>query len=343
MRIFWEFRSNLKNLEYYHEYKDYKTFKENCHDFYMLFPLWLLENDYFDEVIIWRLSNKPIDDIVFHVGTKRFIQRWVNSFHQTLKHPSPEISFWRGGFPEYDKTVNLKPSHFGKKLYLGAGKRVYPQFGGTYDAFLIEDGRDRIEGKKCIPFFKTASPQIFHPVEPPVKERYDICWPCNFTQVKYKGQPFFISQIAKNPVLQKLKIVHCGNRPEVGKELCRKFNVKNIQFVGSVTRPELNKYLNKSKFGMNLSNQTDGCPRVSTEILMSGTPLILMESVRLLGIYKKNGVIEVNENNLKNKIIDGLNNYENYRTQVLYSLKHEISFDKICQKNIERWKAELKI
>ena len=341
MRIFWEFRSNLTSLEYYHEYKDYKTFKENCHDYYMLFPLWLLENDYFDEVIIWRLSKKSIEDIIFHIGKKRFIQRWVNSFHQTLRYSSPEISFWRGGFPEYDQTVNLKPSHYGKKIYLGAGRRIFSQFGAEYDAYLIEDERDFVDEKKCIPFYKTASPQIFYPVEPPVEKKFDICWPCNFTQLKYKGQAFFIGQIARNKELQRLKIIHCGNKPEVGKELCKKHNIKNIQFVGSVSRPELNKYLNKSKFGMNLSNQIDGCPRVSTEVLMSGTPLILMGSVRLLNIYKKNGVIEVNEDNIKEKVIDGMNNYELYQTQTLHAIKHEISFEKICKKNIEMWKSYL--
>ena len=48
MRSFWLFRSDIKALEYYHEYKDLQTFKSKCHDYYLLLPLWLLENDYFD-------------------------------------------------------------------------------------------------------------------------------------------------------------------------------------------------------------------------------------------------------------------------------------------------------
>ena len=341
MRRFWEFRSNLRNLEYYHEYKDYQTFKDNCHDYYLLFPLWMLENDYFDEVIIWRLSKQPLDDIIFDVNGKKFIQRWVPSFHKTVKYPSPEISFWRGGFPEYDATVNIHPPHFGKKIYLGAGRRIFSQFGAKYDTYLIEDERDYHKDMNCIPFYKTASSNIFYPIEASSEKEYDICWPCNFTQVKYKGQPFFISQIAQHPELQKLKIVHCGNKPEIGKNLCKKFGVTNIDFVGSVDRPTLNKWLNKSKFGMNLSNQTDGCPRVSTEVLMSGTPLILMDSVRLLSLYKKNGVVLVNEKNIKDKIIGGLKEYEKHRNNLINAIKTDISFDNVCKKNIELWKKSI--
>jgi len=304
----------------------------------MLFPLWCLENNYFDEVIIWRLSNKPIDDIVFDVNGKKYIQRWLPSFHHTLRHPSPEISFWRGGFPEYDQTVNLKPSHYGKKIYLGAGKRIFPQFGGKYDAYLIEDERDYIKNANCYYFYKTASPEIFFPANPPLEKKWDICWPCNFTQLKYKGQAFFIGQIAKSEQLQSLKIIHCGNKPEVGKEICKRHGVTNIKFMGSVTRPQLNALLNASRFGMNLSNRVDGCPRVSTEVLMSGAPLILMDSVRLLKEYRKKGVVNVSEENFAKKIMDGVRIYDHLKLQLNDAIKNELSFDEVNRKNIEIWK-----
>lgn len=335
MRIFWEFRSNLRSMEYYHEFKDLQTFKEKCHDYYMLFPLWLLENNYFDEVIIWRLSKEKVDDIVFDVNGKKYIQRWLPSFHLVVKHPPPEISFWRGGFPEYDNTVNLSPAFFGKKIYLGAGRRVFPQFGAKYDVYLIEDERDFVKNSNCVPFYKTASPEIFHPLG--LEKKWDICWPCNFTQLKYKGQAFFIGQVAKHPELQRLKIIHCGNRPNVGKQICNKLGVKNIEFAGSVDRPTMNKLLNQSGFGMNLSNMIDGCPRVSTEVLMSGTPLILMDSVRLLKRFRDKGVVNVNEHNISDKIMGASNNYKAIKKDVLDVIKTDLSFDTINQKNINLW------
>ena len=68
MRNFWVFRSNLKSLEYYHKYTDLTDFINNCHDYYLLYPLWLLKNDLMDTATIWRLTDTPKEDIVFDVG-----------------------------------------------------------------------------------------------------------------------------------------------------------------------------------------------------------------------------------------------------------------------------------
>jgi hypothetical protein len=337
MRRFWLFRSNLIPLEYYHQYTDLETFQKKCHDYYMLLPLWLLEKDYFDEVTIWRLTKEPKNPIVFNVNGKQYIQRWVRNFSQCFDYPSPEISFWRGGFSEYDQVTNSQGRHFGLKLYLGAGVRQFPLYGGVYDAFLMEDERDFKKDKKCIPFYKTASPYVFHPIK--TQPRYDIIWPCNFTQIKYKGQEFFIKTIAQEPFLQTLRIAHCGNKPEVGKKLCKQYGVKNIEFKGLTERGHMNVFMNESKFGLNLSNKRDGCPRVSTEILMSGTPLILRDSVRLLNFYRKDGqgVINVNDKNLAKKIKWGLANYESHKNDVLYAIDNTLSFDSTNEKNIKEW------
>ena len=86
-----------------------------------------------------------------------------------------------------------------------------------------------------------------------------------------------------------------------------------------------------------MSNRVDGCPRVATEILMSGTPLIVRDLTRLLPFYKKNGVIEVNEKNIAKKIKGGLEEYDQYKREVTYAIKNSISFDAVCKKNIYRW------
>jgi len=339
MRRFWLFRSNIRHLEYYHEYKDLETFEKNCHDYYMLLPLWLLQNDYFDEVTIWRLSNKVMPDIVFDINGKKYIQKWVSNFLQTTYEPKPDMSFWRGGFQEYDQVVKSKPNHFGLKLYLGAGRRITPQWGGKYDALLMEDKRDFVKGKKCIPFYKTASSNIFYGyVNKRANLHWDICWPCNFRQLRYKGQKYFIKKVGQSERLSRLKIVHCGNQPQVAKKMCKEYGVDNIEFMGLVERPRLNQILNHSLFGLNLSNIQDGCPRVSTEILMSGTPLIIEESTRLLPYYKGRGVIEVNDNNIVEKILDGIENHHLYKSQVLMAINEELSYDNINKKNIDLWK-----
>jgi len=338
MRIFWLFRSNLKSFEYYHKYSTIEEFEKKCHDYYMLLPIWLLRNDYIDAAIIWRLSNKPVQKTInFIVDGKLYSQRWVSNFNEVFDYPSPEFSLFRGGFPEYDKVVSQKPKHFGKKLYLGTGRRIYPQYGGKYDVYLQEDKRDFDPSKTCLPFYKTASPYIFHPMNK-VEIKYDICWPANFTQHKYKGQDFFMNIIGHCPNLKKLKIIHCGNKPEVGKKMAEKYNITNIKFAGHVDRPTLNKYLNQSKFGICLSNQRDGCPRVVTEILMSGTPLMVRKTTRLLPYYKQRGVVGFNDNNIIPNIMRGFTKWAGLKLDLNNAIKDDLSFENICQKNIDLWK-----
>jgi hypothetical protein len=344
MRIFWLFRSNLKHFEYYHKYESLEEFEKKCHDFYMLFPIWLLKNNYFDTVVVWRLSSTPVKDINFNVNGSMYTQRWVQNFDEVFKHPKPQMSFFRGGFKEYDRVTRLKPKHFGLKLYLATGRRTYAQWGGVYDVYLQEDERDFRAGHKCLPFYKTASPDIFFPyltLNPDQHDNYDICWPCNFKQIRYKGQEYFIKTISENKDLQKLKIVHCGNKPGVGKKLCEKYGVKNIEFVGEVNRKKLNVYLNHSKFGLCLSNLQDGCPRVITEVLGSGTPLIISNLTRVLPYYKKKGVVEVNQKNINGKIRGAIKHFKDFRIEALQASIQELTFDTIMEKNISSWKKLL--
>jgi len=335
MRRFYLFRSNLKTLEYYHDYKDLQTFEQKCHDYYLLFPIWMLRNNMFDEVVIWRLSDTKLPEIIFDVDGKKFIQRWCKNFNQVFEYDPCTISFWRGGFKEYDEVTKINPNHFGLKLYLSAGKRCTPQFGGVYDAILMEDDTDLKVYKGTYPFYKTAAPNIFKPLEGFFNNYWDICWPCNFSQLSYKGQEFFINLISKNPELQKLKIIHIGNKPEIGKNLCEKYNVKNIEFSGHHDREKLNRLFQHCSFGLNLSNRLDGCPRVSTEILMSGLPLIIHERTRLLSYYKRDGVIEVNDKNIVSKLIDNI--HIDYKKDVKKAINSYLSFDEINKKNIAVW------
>jgi hypothetical protein len=335
MRSFWLFRSNLRALEYYHKFDNIEDFESKCHDYYLLMGLWFLKNDYFDEVVIWRLGNHA--DIVFDIKGKKFIQKWAKNFNETFDYSKPEISFFRGGFQEYDKVTKEKPQHFGLKLYLGAGRRIVSQWNGKYDVYLMEDRRDFRKDRTCKPFYKTASDRIFKPLN--MKKDYDICWPCNFVQINYKGQEDFIRAISNDKFLSSLNIVHCGNKPAKGKNLCQKYNVTNIEFVGDQNRPNLNLYLNRSKFGLNNSNQNDGCPRVSTEILMSGTPLLVRNEVRLLPYFKRSGVQEFDITNIGQKIKVAIDAYDEYSNNVSQAIKNHLSFDAVTQKNIDVWRS----
>ena len=331
---FWLFRSNIRELEYYHQFKDLETFKEKCHDFYMLFPIWMLENDLCDEVTIWRLHDYPVDEITFDINGKKYHQRFVKSFNEVFKYRSPDVSFFRGGFPEYDEVTSMSPEFFGLKLYLGASKRVTPQYGGVYDKILVESD-EQLSIPNSVPFYKTANPNIFKPLNYIHDKHYDLCWICNFTQIRHKGQEFFINEVSKSRYLKFLNIIHIGNDPEVGIDMCKKYGVTNISFLGSLDRNDINVSLNLSKFGIVTSNQVDGCPRVSTEVLCSGTPLLIRKETNLLFYYKEHyPVLTFDDGNIERVIENNLENYNiRYRNK-----KINIDFNEICKKNFDLWK-----
>jgi len=132
MKKFWLFRSNLTNFESYHQYDNIKDFKKNLWDFYLLQGLWLLENTECEEVSIWRLTKRPSYSVKFKFAGKVFIQRFVRNFDECFKCKKPDVTFFRGGFPEYGRLTKKNPKFFGIKLYLGASKRKYPIHGGIY-------------------------------------------------------------------------------------------------------------------------------------------------------------------------------------------------------------------
>lgn len=339
MKRFWLFRSDIRKLEYYHEYKDFETFEKKCHDFYLMMGVEFLKMNEFDEVTIWRLHPKiKQPHYILEVNGKRFIQRWVDDFRQCVDNPRfnyghPDISFFRGGFKEYCDLVKEKPNSLGMKLYLGAGKRITPQYGGKYDKILVEDERELIDNNR-IPFFKTCNPFIFRPLD--LEKKYDICIISNFTQSHMKGQPFIIKEISKSKYLKSLKIVHLGNKPEEGRKLAKQYEVNNIEFKGWMDRSRMNKILNQSKFGIVASTLQDGCPRVSTEILCSGTPLLIKNTTRLLSYYKKYGVVEFDDFNFETQIKSAIYIYSTLYKELRDNLDR-FSYKKICEKNINGW------
>lgn len=331
------YRTNLLILEEYHKYKNLKEFKNKCWDFYLLMGIELLEQGFIDEFIVWRLQslNHNNKDIIFKIGKGKFIQKWVNNLEQTISNYNPIISFFRGGFPEYCKLTQKYSNSLGLKLYLGAGKRVYPQYGGIYDRILIEDEKDNSSKYNCIPFYKTINNNIFYPIN--LNKEYDICYIANFSQYRMKGQENFINLISKSNLLLSLKIIHIGNDIHIGKEYCKKYNVTNIEFAGKLKRNEINKFLNKSKLGIVTSTNQDGCPRVILEILMSGTPLLIKDETRLLNYYKNNnGIIEYNDSTINEIIELCLNKYIFLSNEIKNSIVN-LSLSTICKMNWNLW------
>lgn len=346
MKSIFLFRSNLRILEDYYKARcvTINEFEKECSDFWILQLIEFLKQDEFDEAIVWRLKPKnPYLDsgFSFMINNKmkilrqKFVDKFEDIFNPIYNNEYPLISFFRGGFPEYDKLVNAHGNKLGMKLYCGTGKRVYPQYGGIYDKILIEDDSDYKPNSNCIYFYKTASPNHFFLKD--TEPIYDICFISNWTQKSYKGQEFFIKKVSKSDYLKSLNIIHLGNNPEVGEHLCEQYNVTNITFAGHKSKSFLNAIINKSKFGLVCSNQNDGCPRVITEILSCGTPLLLRSSTRLLNYYKSNGIIEFRDNEIENTFKLAFESYDHLKQKAIFGIDN-LSLKNICKKNIEMWK-----
>lgn len=346
MKTLYLFRSNLRHLEYYHKYDNLKEFEKNCHDFYLLFPLELLKMGKFDKAIIWRLINKPKDDIVFKfkndLGKKvLFVQKFCyKSFNEAFALPRPDVTIFRGGFKEYDDVVNHISGFFGKTFYLGASRRLLPSYGGMYDVILYESELDL--PKKINPmikfkrFFKTANPKIFYPINK--TPEFDMVWPWKYTSDQRKGEKFFLSAIRNHPGLQKLKVYHCGNEVKKVKKLFNSYGVNNIVCDDIKHYHDMNEVINNGICGLLTSGKEDGCPRLSTEILSCGVPLLIRNKTRILNYYDGHGNIKyVDANDLYAKF----NFIKENRNVIVENMKKRLSNDlsirEICLMNIKEW------
>jgi hypothetical protein len=331
MRRFMLWRSDILDLEDYHRYIDITSFVRECWDIYLLMGISFLEQDLFDEVIICRLSDITRNDIVFNIGEKKFIQRWFVDPYSVFDFPAPDYTLWRGGFKVYDELMNYNSDFFGRTIYLGASWRTVPQFGASYDTIVVEK-EEHLQIAGTRPFYKTANQLIYHPMENQEKI-YDLCWIANFKQIKSKGQQYFLEEIAKSKFLRKLKILHIGNKEEIGIEMARNLGIRNIEFIGSQYRRDINKHLNMSKCSICTSNERDGSPRVMTEVICSGTPLILRSKASILDFYIKNFDVHIfDDENLESVVQNALKNCDKKRNNL-----DIMSIDNIAKMNYNIW------
>jgi len=70
---------------------------------------------------------------------------------------------------------------------------------------------------------------------------------------------------------------------------------------------------------------------------MSGTPLLLRKSTRLLSYYKKSGLIIFDDKSIKNKIQHGMFKYDVYKEQAMENVQQKISAEKVCNMNLHIW------
>jgi len=203
----------------------------------------------------------------FHKYTDNLKEIWIPKLEDY--NDKPDLIFARGGFPEYDCILNKYPK--AKSIYYGAGVRTIPPKDSHYNLIIVDDLGDVSRGtkkhpkSKVWPWFKPAADNIFKPLE--TVKLYDVCFPANGTQL-FKGFKYVYSTAPKD-----LSILNLGYSQ---KKFKAPENVKSMR----VTRKEMPEWYNKCKVGIVCTSDYDSHPRVISEMLACGLPVVALDRVR---------------------------------------------------------------
>lgn len=228
-------------------------------------------HDLFDEIIIYYHNSKEYRfsyEGLTIVATSNF----------DIETTKDDFIFIRGDknyyLPLLKKIRNRNHSLF----YAASGKGI-PSRWAHYHGYLFDDQahypifRKLFKGAYLGCFIKTVNTDLFKPLD--IEKEYDLIIVTNSGPAKNLPE---LAKILNQ--LKDLKIIICGELNDKSKAL---FSGSNIELVGFV-KDNLNLLLNKSRIGLMPSNEKDGSPRVITEYLASGIPVLA--NFRTTGISK---------------------------------------------------------
>lgn len=237
---------------------------------------WLLNRDI-------NVSCKTNYDII--TSTPEFL---INHIKQ------PDIIFARGAFDFYLPILKAwKDSYI---IRYSSGNRYIPEPGINYNLILCDSGRQKKEILQKYPkvnvhlFIKPAA-QHFKPIE--CEKIYDVCLIANETQGHFKGIQWVYDTIPKD-----LKVLHLGNftgRYKAPENVTRKH----------VSRIKMPEYINMCKIGIvPYWNQIDSTPRIISEQLACGLPLVVADELNFWREKYKSALCS--KQNFWKEVIDSL-------------------------------------
>lgn len=208
-----------------------------------------------------------------------FAERWIPSFDLYRgRHPSPtprdgfsdfipDVIFARGGFNEYDMIIKQWPKAI--TVYYGAGQRFCPK-DMKYDIVIVDTPYQREFVSEKYPdsivreWIKPTIDDIFCPDGSP--KEYDVCYVANDTQ-QFKGQDFIYNTLPHNLSLLHLGIDN-GSRKVPS-------NIHRVR----VKRDEMSGWYNRCSVGVVPYKNIDSSPRVISEMLACGLPVVALDRV----------------------------------------------------------------
>lgn len=174
----------------------------------------------------------------------------------------PDIIVARGGFKEYAHILRLYPST--KKVYYGANHGCIPNDGIKYDLILCDTEK---QVHKCVKrglngklFIKPAAPQ-FKPMS--ISKRYDVGFVAIHPGDDRKNVQWVYKTVPKD--LKVLQMGHAIKSPS---------NVK----VKYIKHENMCKAINKCRVVIAPYKGADSCPRIISEALACGVPVVALDS-----------------------------------------------------------------
>lgn len=274
-----------------------------CDDIYTLICYEISKRNNHVEVLYWNGERK-------HFFSDNLVEKRVPNLKKYEPSFKPDVIFARGGFSTYDPLVRKFP--YAIKLYYGAhAKRFNPLYGTSipdqYDGIIVDSEEQMKACKKDFPntpsfrFIKPAPENIMN-AHRNVPKQYDICFPANGRQKKFKGHEFVFSTVPKD-----LSLLNLGNRSG----LSHPSNVTSYR----VLRKDIAKEYAKCKIGIICCNKgLDSCPRVLPEMLYCNLPIVVLDTF----YFWKHKYV--------NNMTGAIANKENFWDQVRAVLKHRDHF-----------------
>ena len=219
----------------------------------------------FEEII----GNNPAT-IFFRSNKERYILKnnytIISGYHTKLYKRLNSYShvFSRGGF-EWQADV-LRRVSSAYTIRYGAGKRFMPEADINYNLVLVDSEEQQTKVKMIFP---KSNPKLFikpaakHFVPIPCKKEYDVCYIAKSEQSEFKGVDWVYRTAPSD-----LKILHLGGVEEFGQP-------SNIT-AKRVDRIDMPKWISKCKIGIvPYFNKIDSCPRVISEMIACGLPIVV--------------------------------------------------------------------
>ena len=234
--------------------------KKDCSDFWVLLMEAMTGKRDQTKILYWGGERD------FH-WSDYFTITWTPTFKKYRHRLIPDVIFFRGGFPEYNKIYKLFPEVL--KIFYGAGIRTIPD--RFYDLVLVDDSRDvpkvieKFPKSRVEVWSKPAADPFFYPHD--VEKEFDVCYVANGGQAEIKRIPWVYKTVPKD-----LKVLHLGfkSRHKPPKNVtCKRVLHKNMA-----------KEISRCKVGIVPYSSYDSGPRVIPEMLACGLGVVVSNSTR---------------------------------------------------------------